>query len=335
MVDMMLVGEAWGTEEAKQHLPFVGTAGFILDQMLSQVGITRRDCYLTNVFNLQPKPSNDIKNLCGVKATALPEFPALIKGKYIRAEYANHLDRLYEEIKTQDPNIVVALGATASWALLHSTGIKNIRGAVATTPDKVTARLGRPFKVLPTYHPAAIARQWSDRPVCLSDLDKAKRESDSPEVRRPAREIWTAPNLLDLATFEREHILPASILSVDIETWGNQITCIGFAPSPQVALVIPFILNGGKSYWATGEELTAWNYIRRWLATKKSLFQNGMYDIQFLWRSYGIPVPLAAEDTMLLHHAWQPEMQKGLGFLASLYTDEASWKHMRKGANHD
>jgi hypothetical protein len=26
----------------------------------------------------------------------------------------------------------------------------------------------------------------------------------------------------------------------------------------------------------------------------------------------------------------QPEMQKGLGFLASIYTNEASWKHMRK-----
>jgi hypothetical protein len=55
----------------------------------------------------------------------------------------------------------------------------------------------------------------------------------------------------------------------------------------------------------------------------------------FCWKNYGIPTPAPAEDTMLLHHAMQPEMEKGLGFLASVYTDEASWKFMRKGAKHD
>jgi hypothetical protein len=41
----------------------------------------------------------------------------------------------------------------------------------------------------------------------------------------------------------------------------------------------------------------------------------------------------AAEDTMLLHHAIQPESLKGLGFLGSIYSDERAWKGMndRKG----
>jgi hypothetical protein len=33
---------------------------------------------------------------------------------------------------------------------------------------------------------------------------------------------------------------------------------------------------------------------------------------------------------MLLHHALQPESEKSLGFLGSIYTDEASWKTMRQ-----
>ena len=37
-----------------------------------------------------------------------------------------------------------------------------------------------------------------------------------------------------------------------------------------------------------------------------------------------------ADDTMLMHHAMQPEMEKGLAFLGSVYTDEASWKFRRK-----
>jgi hypothetical protein len=32
---------------------------------------------------------------------------------------------------------------------------------------------------------------------------------------------------------------------------------------------------------------------------------------------------------MLLHHALHPESEKGLGFLGSVYTNEASWKLMR------
>ena len=43
----------------------------------------------------------------------------------------------------------------------------------------------------------------------------------------------------------------------------------------------------------------------------------------------GITVPHAGEDTMLLHHSLQTEMEKGLGFFGATYTDEPSWKFMR------
>jgi hypothetical protein len=33
---------------------------------------------------------------------------------------------------------------------------------------------------------------------------------------------------------------------------------------------------------------------------------------------------------MMLHHSLYPEMKKSLGFLGSIYTDEASWKLMRQ-----
>jgi uracil-DNA glycosylase len=332
---IMLIGEAWGEAEEQQHQPFVGTAGWILDGMLSQVGLHRRDCHITNVFNLRPKPSNDVKNLCGTKAEGIAGLPALTKGKYVLKKYQPELDRLYGEICKVNPNILVALGATAAWALLHSTGIKAIRGSVAFTNPSLP--LDRQYKVLPTYHPAAIAREWSQRPVGIADLDKAKRESETAWFKRPKRDLWLYPTLEDLALYERTYITKAEILAADIETWQNQITCISFGTASS-AIVIPFIseLRPAKNYWETvDQELEAWNYVRRWCAIKPTIFQNGMYDIQFLWRSYRIPVPLASEDTMLLHHAFQPEMEKGLGFLASIYTDEMSWKFMRKGMKHD
>lgn len=332
----MLIGEAWGEKEEELRTPFVGASGYILDGMLAQVGLSRHECYITNVFNLRPKPSNDVRNLCGTKAEGIPGMPVLSKGKFVLAKYKPELDRLYTEINKVNPNVIVALGATASWALLRSTGIKAIRGSIAFTHPALP--LGRSYKVLPTYHPAAIAREWSNRPVGIADLDKAKRESVTPAFRRPERKLWLYPTLKDLADYEQNFIARADSLSADIETWQNQITCIGFAPNAGSCIVIPFVseLRPGKNYWQDiDEELEAWNYVRRWCAMKPTIFQNGLYDMQFLWRSYRIPVPLASEDTMLLHHAWQPEMEKGLGFLASVYTDEVSWKFMRKGMKHD
>jgi len=61
------------------------------------------------------------------------------------------------------------------------------------------------------------------------------------------------------------------------------------------------------------------------------LFQNGLYDIPFILRTVGIRVLGAAHDTMLLHHALQPESLKGLGFLGSIYSDHGPWKSERKG----
>lgn len=335
-VSVALVGEAFGEKEEELGQPFVGASGWILDQMLSQAGIVRSECLVTNVFNLRPKPSNDIKNLCGPKNTGIPGMPPVQAGKYIRAEYASELERLYEELRRSDPNIIVALGATGAWALIHTTGIRAIRGATTISCDPVSDRLGRRYKVLPTYHPAAVAREWSLRPIVIADLDKARRQSSFPEFRRPSRSIWLRPTLMDLANYERYFIRPAASLAADIETKQDQITCIGFAPSPNTAIVIPFFCENGSNYWGSlQEEVAAWGYVRHWLATKPINWQNGMFDMNILWSRYGIPVPLAAEDPMLLHHAMQPELQKGLGFLGSIYSEEASWKFMGKGKKHD
>ncbi len=335
MTDIALVGEAFGEKEEELGTSFVGTSGWLLDQLLSQVGIARSECLVTDVFRLRPKPSNDIKNLCGPRASAINGFPALAPGKYIRAEFAPQFDRLYAELRAARPNIIIALGATAAWALLHSTGIKSLRGAMSVAPGP---RFGLDYsvKVLPTYHPSAVSRQWNLRPIVLADLDKAKRHSLTPDYARPSRKVWIKPSVQDLLEYEQRYINSATLLSADIETRQDQITCIGFAPGPETAIVIPFFTESGVSYWKTKEEEVAvWQIVARWLAAKPTLFQNGLYDINFLWSRYGIPVPGASEDTMLLHHAFQPEMQKGLGFLATIYTEEASWKFMSKGKKHD
>ena len=104
---IMLIGEAWGEKEEETGRPFSGTAGFLLDQMLAQTGIARSECYITNVFNLRPKPSNDVRNLCGTQAEGIPGLPPLQRGKYVLRKYQSELDRLYAEIRTANPNIII------------------------------------------------------------------------------------------------------------------------------------------------------------------------------------------------------------------------------------
>jgi DNA polymerase len=332
---IMLLGEAWGDEESFQGKPFVGPSGRLLDSMLHQCGIKRSECYVTNVFNVQPQPKNDVENLCGPRETAMPGYPALKSGKYVKAMYEPELKRLFDEIRTYKPTLIVALGASAAWAMLGTSGIKKIRGAPSLMSGRALVEVGTPIKVLPTYHPAAVMREWGLRPTVIADLHKAAREAEFPELRRPRREIWIEPGLDDLARFEVEYIIPSPDLSIDIETAGRQITCVGFAPTTDRAIVIPFVdvTKRDGNYWPDlKSELAAWDYVRRWCNLRKCVVgQNFLYDMNFLWTEYGIPIRNAAEidDTMLLHHALQPEMEKGLGYLATIYTDELAWKFMR------
>ena|SRR5262245_7650041 len=334
-MDMMLVGEAYGEREEREGKPFVGASGWLLDRMLEGAGIERQACYATNVFNLRP-PNNKISLFCGPKSTAIPDYPPLnikdgsgVGGSWVRREYQPELLRLRNEIMKTLPNIIVALGNTASWALLGKTSITKIRGVVQLSTHTVDG-----FKVLPTFHPAAVMRQWNLNQVVMQDFRKALREAGYPDLRRPARQIWIEPTLEDIYEFDERYIQGCDKLSVDIETIGKDITCIGFAPNKSLAIVIPFIVVGrtARAYWPdVSTEAQVWLLVRDILRRPiPKTFQNGLYDIAFLWRAMRIPVFGAEHDTMLLHHALYPESLKSLGYLGSVYTDEGSWKQMRR-----
>ena len=329
-----VVGEAWGAEEEKAQTHFVGYSGQELTRMLDDAGIHRSECYLTNVFCVHP-PGNQVEWFCGTKAEGITGYPALIKSKFVRTEFIPELNRLGEELAAINPNIIIALGNTASWALLGRTAISKYRGTTELSTHTATG-----YKVLPTYHPAAVCRQWELRPTTVMDLIKAARESEFPEIRRPSVSVHIPETIEDLYAFHAQYISPltspgSGTLAVDIETAGQQITCIGFAPSTEHALVVPIFDRGRKnrSYWPDAiSEGQAWRFIRKLLLDKSipKVMQNGMYDIAFLWRSYGLKVYNCEHDTMLLSHALQPESLKGLGYLGSLFTDHGSWKNMRE-----
>ena len=52
--ELLFIGEAPGFNEDKQGSPFVGQAGRVLDQLLQEIELTRRDVFVANVIKCRP-----------------------------------------------------------------------------------------------------------------------------------------------------------------------------------------------------------------------------------------------------------------------------------------
>jgi uracil-DNA glycosylase len=330
---IMLVGEAPGDEEIRRGEPFVGAAGRELAYMLRDAGLERAEFVISNVFRHQPE-ANRIETFCVDKKVLGPDpypLPFLRPGQYIRRELLPELARLRREIEKARPNLVIALGNTALWALTGRSGIGKIRGTVCPS----TLVPGQ--KVLPTYHPSAILRDWSSRVVVVADFLKAKVESEFPEIRRPRRLLWICPTLEDLHEFSSTYIIGrrgealCPVLSIDIETDPKRgiLLCVALAVRNDLALVLPFFdsTKPNYSYWSSpGEEVAAWNWLRC-VASHPDiaiLGQNYSYDFQWLFRA-GVNSNFT-RDTMIKHNALYPELPKSLAFQGSIYTQEPAWK---------
>lgn len=342
----MIVGEALDERSQYRGRAFAGPSEQILHGILKQAGIEKQSCYFTNVFNLQPH-GGSIKAFCGGKAEAIAGYRALGQNLYVKESYRSELRRLYLEIALQQPNLIIALGNAALWALCKKVGIKKYRGSPLSTFDlspefaaipELASRNPRPtYKVIPTWAPISVLKQWELRVVMLADFSKAKREAAFPELNRPSHRIYMQPSLSDIADFYSEFLVGQPYLSCDIETKAMQITEVGYSTADgSRALVIPFWdrEHPTGNYWPDLEsELAAWSWVRRINSEFPLIGQNFSYDMKYFWKAVGIPCPHFHGDTMLLHHSLQPELEKGLGFLASIYTNEPSWKFMR--ADHD
>ena len=123
--DVMLVGEAPGANEVEQQEPFVGQAGEQLDRVLEEVGIGRRDLYITNLVKVRPPENRD------------PH----------RDEIEAWRGVLDAEIERVDPEVIVPMGSFAARELLDTDEtITDLRGE---------ARIVEGREVIPTFHPAA------------------------------------------------------------------------------------------------------------------------------------------------------------------------------------
>ena len=129
---LMIIGEAPGANEDREGIPFVGPTGSILNDLLFKAGVSRHECYITNVVKFRP-PMNDFKKL-----------------HLVGIDVDSCIQELWDnEIKRLNPNCILAIGNEALKATVGVDGILNYRGSILQAKDGRT-------KVVPTIHPAAL-----------------------------------------------------------------------------------------------------------------------------------------------------------------------------------
>jgi uracil-DNA glycosylase len=128
--DLMFVGEAPGANEDRLGLPFVGQAGRLLDQLLSEIGFTRADVFVVNTLKCRPPGNRD----------PLPQ------------EIDACQDYLYRQLELIEPRVVCTLGNFATKLLRAdpATGITRLHGR-----EEVRAIGPWTVRLYPLYHPAA------------------------------------------------------------------------------------------------------------------------------------------------------------------------------------
>ena len=138
--EVLFVGEGPGEHEDLQGEPFVGRAGQFLDDMLSIIGLSRRNCYIANIVKCRPPHNRDPLN---TERDACSSW-------------------LEAQMKLLEPKLIVCLGRIAATELID--------------PDfRITREHGRWFSIggtqrMAMYHPSALLRDPSKRPETFRDL---------------------------------------------------------------------------------------------------------------------------------------------------------------------
>jgi len=143
---LMFVGEGPGADEDASGVPFVGKAGQLLNNMIGAMGLKREEVYIANIVKCRP-PANRVPE--PVEANTCSQF-------------------LLRQIDVVQPQVIVALGATAAMYLL---GVKQ---SLVSLRGKWHGCRGA--KLVVTYHPAFLLRDPRQKGEAWKDLQMVMAE---------------------------------------------------------------------------------------------------------------------------------------------------------------
>jgi uracil-DNA glycosylase len=127
--DLMFIGEAPGANEDRMGLPFVGQAGKLLDRLLAEVSMDRKQVFVCNILKCRPPDNRD-------------PHPN---------EIESCQDYLWRQVDLIGPTVICTLGNFSTKLLrADGTGISRLHGR-----EDVRIIGPRAVRLYPLYHPAA------------------------------------------------------------------------------------------------------------------------------------------------------------------------------------
>lgn len=313
---VLIYGQGPGDQEATTGIPFIGQSGRRLDHWLHFAGLRRHAVHVDNVVR------------CWLPKDRPPRV----------AEVA-HCRPAWQPTPTTHPNVrvVVAVGVPAMNALLDGSANADDAGRVYRLDREPWSEWPHPVYGVAVLHPANIARgNWSAEPFQILSLERARWIAERGEW--PLTDPMTPPPGAILEPTLEEFVewangVDAQGVSVDIETTGKHIVCIGLCRiSDLVSIVVHVLGLDAKPYW----DSASWPTVRRTLdslfkdANVPKVFHNGQaFDVLIL-ENMGFEVRGFDFDTLLAQHIAYAEMRasKGLEVCARLYSGAGPWKYI-------
>jgi uracil-DNA glycosylase len=167
--ELMFIGEAPGASEDEQGLPFVGRAGKLLETLLGEIGLQRKDVFIANVLKCRPPGNRD----------PLP------------GEIENCREYLYRQVELIQPRVICSLGNFSTKLLRDDpTGITRLHGK----PETIV--LGRrAVRLYPIFHPAAALYTPRMLETLREDFAGLPELLGQPAPEQPSEEIEEIPPL--------------------------------------------------------------------------------------------------------------------------------------------
>ena len=166
---IVFIGEAPGHNEDLQGKPFVGAAGRLLDDLLSQVGFERQDVFITNILKCRPPNNRD-------------PLPAEIKA------CTPFLEKQLQKIQ---PNIIVTLGRFSLSYFFPTLQIGKVRGKLLKWNNQ---------NIYPVYHPAAALRNTKFYDLLKNDFQQMVQFLEEKPVEESP--ITDNPESIQLSFFD-------------------------------------------------------------------------------------------------------------------------------------
>jgi uracil-DNA glycosylase len=171
---LMFVGEAPGANEDRMGLPFVGQAGKLLDKLLAEIDLERKDVFVANTLKCRPPQNRD--------------------------PHPNEIEACNEYLRRQvdliEPTVICTLGNFSTKLLrADTTGISRLHGR-----EEVRIIGPRAVRLYPLYHPAAALYTPSMLEALRADFHRipellALGPPEQPQTFEPVPELDDEPEL--------------------------------------------------------------------------------------------------------------------------------------------